>query len=82
MEQIIDFLKVPADILTVSTFYVLVVVVVCYYFVDRPVAYYVHDHRIPRFEELRWLTEPPPLVQSWAPLLLVLLIVRRAVGVA
>jgi membrane-associated phospholipid phosphatase len=55
-------------------------VVICYYFVDRPVAFYVHDHRIARFEELRWLTEPPPLVQSWAPLALVLLAVRRAFG--
>ena len=55
-------------------------VVICYYFVDRPVAFFVNDHRIPRFEELRWLTEPPPLVQSWAPLLLVLLAVRRAFG--
>jgi membrane-associated phospholipid phosphatase len=57
-----------------------VLVIVCYYFVDRPVAYFVHDRRIPRFEELRWLTEPPPLVQSWAPLLLLLLAVRRAFG--
>src|SRR5215213_1466953 len=57
-----------------------IAVVVCYYFVDRPVAFFVHDHRIARFEELRWLTEPPPLVQSWAPLLLVLLGVRRAFG--
>src|SRR6476469_5455008 len=57
-----------------------VAVVICYYFVDRPVARFVHDHRIPRFEELRWLTEPPPLVQSWAPLLLVILAVRRAAG--
>src|SRR6476659_6068107 len=57
-----------------------VAVVICYYFVDRPVAFFVHDHRIPRFEELRWLTEPPPLVQSWAPLLLVLIAVRCAFG--
>jgi membrane-associated phospholipid phosphatase len=57
-----------------------VAVGICYYFVDRPVAFFVHDHRMPRFEELRWLTEPPPLVQSWAPLLLVLLAVRRAFG--
>jgi membrane-associated phospholipid phosphatase len=56
------------------------IVVVCYYFIDRPVAFFVHDHRVPRFEELRWLTEPPPLVQSWAPLLLVLLAMRRAFG--
>jgi membrane-associated phospholipid phosphatase len=57
-----------------------VAVVICYYFVDRPVAFFVHDHRIPRFEGLRWLTEPPPLVQSWAPLVLVLLAMRRSVG--
>jgi membrane-associated phospholipid phosphatase len=55
-------------------------VVVCYYFVDRPVAFYMYRHGIARFEEFRWLTEPPPLVQSWAPLLLVALAVRRAIG--
>lgn len=55
-------------------------VAVCYFFVDQPVAYFVHDHQLPRFEELRWLTEPPPLVQSWSPLVLVVLLVRRAVG--
>jgi membrane-associated phospholipid phosphatase len=57
-----------------------IAVVVCYYFVDRPVAFFVHNHRIPRFEELRWLTEPPPLVQSLSPLVLVLLLIRRAGG--
>lgn len=57
-----------------------IAVVVCYYFVDRPVAFLVHDHQIPRFEELRWLTEPPPLVQSWAPLVLVILLICRAGG--
>jgi membrane-associated phospholipid phosphatase len=57
-----------------------IAVTICYYFVDRPVATFVYDHRIPRFEELRWLTDPPPLVQSWAPLLLVLLVVRRGFG--
>jgi membrane-associated phospholipid phosphatase len=55
-------------------------VVICYYFVDRPVAFFVHDHEIPKVEEFRWLTEPPPLVQSWAPLVLVILAVRRAFG--
>lgn len=55
-------------------------VVVCYWFVDRQVAFFVHRHQIPRFEEFRWLTEPPPLVQSWAPLVLVALAVRRAFG--
>ena len=49
-----------------------VAVVFCYYFIDRPVAFFVHDHRIARFDEFRWLTEPPPLVQSWSPLVLAL----------
>lgn len=57
-----------------------VAVVACYFFVDRPVAYFVHRHRPPGVDELRWLTEPPPLVQSWSPLVLVLLAIRRAIG--
>jgi membrane-associated phospholipid phosphatase len=55
-------------------------VVVCYYFIDRPVAFFVHEHQLAKFEELRWLTEPPPLVQSWSPLIIVLLLIRRAGG--
>jgi membrane-associated phospholipid phosphatase len=55
-------------------------VVVCYYFIDRPVAFFVHRHQTAKFGEFRWLTEPPPLMQSWSPLVLVLLIVRRAWG--
>jgi membrane-associated phospholipid phosphatase len=57
-----------------------VAVVISYYFVDRPIAFFVHRHEIARFEEFRWLTEPPPLVQSWSPLVLVLLAIRRAFG--
>lgn len=55
-------------------------VIICYYFVDRPVAFFMHRHQIARFEEFRWLTEPPPLVQIWAPLLLASLLVRRVWG--
>jgi membrane-associated phospholipid phosphatase len=57
-----------------------VVVTVCYYFIDRPVAFYVHNHAIAKVEEFRWLTEPPPLVQSWSPLVIIALAVRRALG--
>jgi membrane-associated phospholipid phosphatase len=55
-------------------------VVVCYFFIDRPVAYFVHDHEIAKIEEFRWLTDPPPMVQGWSPLVLVLLAIRRAFG--
>jgi membrane-associated phospholipid phosphatase len=58
----------------------MVAVVVCYYFVDRPAAFFVHRHEIPRLEGFRWLTEPPPLVQSWSPLILIGLAVSRAFG--
>jgi len=55
-------------------------VVICYFAIDRPVAFFVHRHQVAKIDELRWLTEPPPLVQSWSPLVLMLLIVRRAAG--
>src|SRR4051812_22812569 len=57
-----------------------VAVVGCYYFIDRPVAFFIHQHQIASVEEFRWLTEPPPLVQSWSPLVLIILAVRRAFG--
>jgi membrane-associated phospholipid phosphatase len=57
-----------------------VAVVICYYFADRPVAFFVHNHEIAKVEEFRWLTEPPPLVQSWSPMVLIALAVRRAFG--
>lgn len=54
-------------------------VAVCYFFVDRPVAFFVHDH-VPRSGVLRSLTLPEPVVQEWAPLVIVLLLARRAFG--
>jgi membrane-associated phospholipid phosphatase len=57
-----------------------ILVAMCYFFVDRPVAYFVHDYRVEKVEQFRWLTEPPPLVQMWAPLVIVLLAVRRGLG--
>src|SRR5581483_8807316 len=53
-------------------------VALCYFFVDRPVAFFVHDHHLSRDEVLKWLTYPPPIFQAWVPVVLVLLMVRRA----
>jgi membrane-associated phospholipid phosphatase len=53
-------------------------VVVCYLWVDRPVAFYDHDHQVERFRIFKWLTFPPPLVQTWSPLVLAVLAVRWA----
>jgi membrane-associated phospholipid phosphatase len=53
-------------------------VVLCYMFVDRPVAEWVYEQRLAHLPGLKSLTYPPPLLQSWTPVLLVLLMVRRA----
>jgi membrane-associated phospholipid phosphatase len=53
-------------------------VVACYFFVDKPVAFFVHDHGIPQTPTIKWLTEPPPLVQGWAPLLVAILLAAWA----
>src|SRR5262245_16566358 len=53
-------------------------VVVCYFWVDRPVAFFVHDHQVNQIRVFKWLTYPPPLVQSWSPVILVLLMIARA----
>lgn len=57
-----------------------VLVMVCYFYVDRPVAFFVHSHKINSYLILKWLTYPPPILQTWAPLVLVVLMVRRAFG--
>jgi hypothetical protein len=48
-----------------------IVVVVCYFFVDRQVAWFVHDHRFYSDEFLLW----PPLVSDWLTYVAVLGIV-------
>lgn len=57
-----------------------VAVVVCYFWIDRPVAFFVHDRGINQFRVFKWLTYPPPIVQTWSPLILVALLARRAWG--
>ena len=55
-------------------------VLLCYFCVDRPVAFFVYDHHINKIEVFRWLTYPPPEVQNWSALMLTILMVRRAWG--
>jgi membrane-associated phospholipid phosphatase len=50
----------------------------CYFFVDRAVAFYVADFHINRIDVLRQLTFPEPVLQLWAPLVITLLLARRA----
>jgi hypothetical protein len=44
----------------------IVAVVVCYFRVDRSVAFFVYNHHISNIEVFRWLTYPPPEVQNWS----------------
>src|SRR5262245_5567103 len=53
-------------------------VVICYLWIDRPVAFFVEREHINQYEAFRWLTYPPPLVQTWSPLVLAILAVRWA----
>jgi membrane-associated phospholipid phosphatase len=57
-----------------------VLVALCYFFVDRPFAFYVYGQRFADFTALKWLTYPPPVLQAWAPAVLAALMVRRAWG--
>src|SRR2546430_7626068 len=55
-------------------------VLICYFWIDRPVAFFVYHHHINGFPPFRWLTYPPPEVQNWSALVLTILMVRRAWG--
>jgi membrane-associated phospholipid phosphatase len=55
-------------------------VVICYFWVDRGVAFFVSDYHINNVAVFRWLTYPPPEVQNWSALVLTILMVRRAWG--
>jgi hypothetical protein len=39
-------------------------VLVCYFWVDRPVAFFVDHHQINKFKVFHWLTYPPPELQT------------------
>jgi membrane-associated phospholipid phosphatase len=57
-----------------------VVVVICYFWVDRSVAFFVRNHHINTVALFRWLTYPPPEIQNWSALMLTILMIRRAWG--
>lgn len=57
-----------------------VAVVISYEWVDRPVAFAVHNHGTNHVKIFKWLTYPPPWAQTWSPLVFGLLVVRRAWG--
>jgi len=58
----------------------LVAVLICYLWIDRPVAFFVYRHHVNTIQAFHWLTYPPPEVQNWSALVLTILVVRRAWG--
>jgi membrane-associated phospholipid phosphatase len=64
----------------VTTAFCIGAVLICYFWIDRPVAFFVYRHRINTIEVFQWLTYPPPEIQNWSALVLTVLIVRRAWG--
>jgi len=55
-------------------------IALCYLFVDRAFARVVFDNEISRFTLLKWLTYPPPVIQTWSPLVLVIWMFRLITG--
>lgn len=52
----------------------------CFFYVDRQVAFFVRDHQLNNYPFLLWLTYPPMLLNSLAPILTLLAALRRAAG--
>src|SRR5213080_2200500 len=57
-----------------------VAILICYFWIDRPVAFFVYHHHINKIHVFRWFTYPPPEVQNWSALMLTILVLRRAWG--
>src|SRR5215468_3863859 len=64
----------------VATILCTAAVLVCYFWIDRPVAFFVYRHHVNTIQVFRWLTYPPPEAQNWSALALTILMVRRAWG--
>src|SRR4029077_19177622 len=62
------------------TAFCIATVFICYFWIDRPVAFFVYRHHINTIQFFRWLTYPPPEVQNWSALVVTILVVRRAWG--
>ena len=57
-----------------------VAILICYFWIDRPVAFFVYHHHINKIHVFRCFTYPPPEVQNWSALMLTILVLRRAWG--
>jgi membrane-associated phospholipid phosphatase len=65
---------------SIAAAFCIAAVLICYFWIDRPVAFFVYHHHINNVQVFRWLTYPPLEVQNWSALILTILMVRRAWG--
>ena len=79
MESIRDFRKLLVRSLA---FLVLGVILLAlsFFFLDRPIARFVYENNFAAYSALKWLTDIPPILQAWVPIVLVGLMIRRAWG--
>ena len=54
------------------------IVTICYFFVDRPVAFFVHNQDLSRFTVLTWLTYLPMALNAIAPVIVFLVAIKLA----
>jgi membrane-associated phospholipid phosphatase len=52
----------------------------CYFFIDIPVAFFVHDHRLNQHVFLKWMAELAMVFNALAPIILVVAAIRLAWG--
>jgi membrane-associated phospholipid phosphatase len=65
---------------SIATAFCIAAVLICYFWIDRPVAFFVYHHHLNTIRVFRWLTYPPPEVQNWSALALTILMIRRTRG--
>src|SRR5207245_8214642 len=64
----------------ITTALCIVAVLICYFWIDRPVAFFVYRHHINTIQVFRRLTYPPPEVQNWSGLVLMIFVIVRVWG--
>lgn len=53
-------------------------VLLCYFFVNKPVAFWIHDHQVDTHQILKWMTYLATVFTALAPAILVLAAIRLA----
>lgn len=72
----------PFNSLLKKTIWALVIctflVIICYHYVDKPVAFFIYNNKINKIAFLQWLTQIPPIILMLTPIILVFTLVKLA----